>query len=448
MFRSLSARLFATLTIGLGAIQIVSFFAFMVYRGQEIKEDISRFLGADVSFAYDFMRSLPREDRLGWLARLNQGFHYRFSLEPADTDPQDFLLVDPKLATLSAILKADLPPEAKLTFRLPQDVPPSAREKGIQAVIAIDHDQSLVLHLFDPFKLPSEGSLLLYLAVVSLTVSPFVWWAVHLSTRQIDRMLGTIEQFGRNPNSPPVSESGPGELQKAARAVNAMRERILRHIEERTQILAAIAHDLQTPLTRLRLRAEALDSSAQRDHIIRDVEYMANLVTEGLDYARSAQISETPSVIEVNHWLEGMVDDAQDAGEACRLTGQAMTPYSGALRALTRAMQNLIENALKFGSEAEIRIEDSQACLIIRVLDNGPGLNDAMLKKVFDPFFRVETSRNRKTGGSGLGLSIARNIIRAHGGDIRLANRSGGGLEVTVELPRHTGSLVDVKARP
>ena len=442
MFRSLSARLFATLTIGLGTIQIVSFFAFMVYRGQEVNEEISRFLGADISFAYDFMRLLPREQRLEWLARLNQGLHYRFSLEPANLDAQNFLPVDPGLARLSAILKSDLPPEATLTFRLPQGVPPAVREKAIQAVLSIDADESLVLHFFDPFSMPSEGSLLRYLVVVLLAVSPFVWWAVHISTRQIDRMLGTIEQFGRNLNSPPVSESGPEELQKAAQAVNAMRGRILRHIEERTQILAAIAHDLQTPLTRLRLRAEALEKGAPRERIITDVEYMANLVTEGLDYARSAHLSEVSSLIEVNHWLEGMVDDAQDAGATCRLTGQAQAPYPGALRALTRAMQNLIENALKFGTEAEIRIEDSTEHLVIRVLDNGPGLPDALLEKVFDPFFRAEMSRNRDTGGSGLGLSIARNIVRAHGGDIHLNNRAGDGLEVVVELPRHHPKVI------
>ena len=445
MFRSLSARLFATLTIGLGTIQIVSFFAFMVYRGQEVNEEISRFLGADISFAYDFMRLLPREQRLEWLARLNQGLHYRFSLEPANFDAQDYLPVDPDLARLSAILKSDLPPEAKLTFRLPQGIPPAVHEKAIQAVLSIDADESLVLHLFDPFSMPSEGALMRYLVVVLLAVSPFVWWAVHISTRQIDRMLATIELFGRNLNSPPVSESGPEELQKAAQAVNAMRGRILRHIEERTQILAAIAHDLQTPLTRLRLRAEALEKGAPRERIITDIEYMANLVTEGLDYARSAHLCEESSLIEVNHWLEGMVDDAQDAGATCRLTGQAQEPYPGALRALTRAMQNLIENALKFGTEAEIRIEDSAERLVIRVLDNGPGLPAALLEKVFDPFFRAEMSRNRNTGGSGLGLSIARNIVRAHGGDIQLNNRAGDGLEVVVELPRHPENRHDAK---
>ena len=436
MFRSLAARLFATLTIGLGTIQIVSFFAFMVYRGREINDEISRFLGSDISFAYNFMRSLPHERRLEWLAQLNQGFHYRFSLEPASGATQDYLSVTPKLATLSAILKADLPPEAKLTFRLHREAPLSVREKAIQVVLEIDDDDSLVLHLFHPFALPSAGSLMLYLGIVLLAVSPFVWWAVRLSTRQIDGMLGTIEHFGRNPNSPPLPELGPEELQKAARAVNAMRGRILKHIEERTQILAAIAHDLKTPLTRLRLRAEALENVAQRERIVTEIEYMANLVTEGLDYARSEHLCEVESVIEVNHWLEGMVDDAQDAGATCRLTGQAQAPYPGALRALTRAMQNLLENALKFGGEAEIRIEDSAERLVIRVLDNGLGLADDLLEKVFDPFFRAEISRNRDTGGSGLGLSIARNIVRAHGGDIHLNNRVEGGVEVVVELPR------------
>lgn len=438
MFRTLSARLFAVLMVGLGTIQIVSFFAFMVFRGEEIKEQMMRFLGADVSFAYDLMRSVPPEQRPDWLSRLNQGFHYRFSLEPTQGSMPDTVGTDERIAGVMSVLKADLPPEARISFRLPREVPDDLRDRAIQAVLVIDDDDSLVLHLLDPFAMPSEWALIGYLGIVLLAVSPFVWWAVRLSTRQIDRMLGTIEHFGRNPDSPPVPESGPEELQKAARAVNAMRERILHHIEERTQILAAIAHDLQTPLTRLRLRAEALEQGGQRDRIISDVEYMANLVTEGLDYARSVHLTETRSLIEVNHWLEGMVDDAIDAGAKCRLEGLALSPYTGALRALTRAMQNLIENALKFGTEAEVRIEDSAERLRIRVRDNGPGLNDALLEKVFEPFFRVESSRSRDTGGIGLGLSIARNTVLAHGGDIRLHNRKEGGLEVVVDLPRGT----------
>lgn len=438
MFQSFSARLFAILTVGLGTIQIVSFFAFMVFRGAEIKEEMTRFLGADVSFAYDLMRSIPPAQRSEWLSRLNQGFHYRFSLEPTTSRVHDAVSNDEDLAALMAILKAELPVEAQLSFRVPPDVPKSVREKAIQAVVLLDADESLVLHLIDPFTLPSEGALLRYLGFVLLAVSPFVLWAVHLSTRQIDKMLATVEQFGRNPNSPPVPESGPEELRKAARAINAMRDRILQHIEERTRILAAIAHDLQTPLTRLRLRAEALEGGAQRERIISDIEYMANLVTEGLDYARSEHLCETPSVIEVNHWLEGMVDDAQDAGWRCTLRGRAQAPFTGALRALTRAIQNLIDNALKFGTEAEIEIDDSSERLTIRVLDNGPGLSDALVQKVFDPFFRAEMSRNRETGGSGLGLSIARNIVRAHGGDIRLNSRAQGGLAIVVELPRRS----------
>jgi protein-histidine pros-kinase len=436
MFRSLSARLLATLTIGLAAIQIISFIAFMTFRAQEAKERRTRFLGADVSFVYELLKSMPAAQRPEWVMRLNQGYHYRYSLEPAAPEEPEVAFQDERVAEVAAILKATLPAEAKLSFRLPAELTPEIRDNAWQVVLSLDQKQSLVLHLFDTFTMLSTGALLVYLAVVLLAVTPFVWWAVHLTTRRIDRMLGTIEQFGRNLNSPPVPESGPGELRRAARAVNAMRERILKHIEERTQILAAIAHDLQTPLTRLRLRAEALETGAPRDRIIADVEYMASLVTEGLDYAHSEHLREANSVIEVNHWLEGMVDDAQDAGAVCVLNGQALAPYTGALRALTRAMQNLIDNALKFGTEAEVRIEDSSERLTVRVLDNGPGLSDALMVKVFDPFFRAESSRNRATGGSGLGLSIARNIVRAHGGDIRLKNRAEGGLEVIVELPR------------
>lgn len=280
------------------------------------------------------------------------------------------------------------------------------------------------------------GTLALYMLAVFLAVTPFVWWAIRLTSQRIGHMLETVEHFGLNPGAPPVPETGPDELRRAAAAFNGMRRRILRHLDERTQILAAISHDLQTPLTRLRLRAEALLPGEARERIIADVEHMAALVSEGLDYARSARLKEEHSTIEINHWLEGLVDDATDAGGCCELGGRALAPYRGALRALTRVMQNLIDNALKFGGRACIEIDDSPERLVIRVLDDGPGLPEALLDKVFEPFFRAESSRNRETGGSGLGLAIARNLARAHGGDIRLHNRTEGGLEASVELPR------------
>ena len=438
MFRSLSTRIFAILAIGLVVIQVISFGAFLAFRGNESKQQMTHFMSADVAFVFDFLRALPPGERATWLPRLNRGY-YTFSLEeaplPEDASPK--MESDRRIAPILSLLHEQLPSGMRVALRLPPQTEATDGNKAhLQLLLPVAAAQTLVVDLGDPFALPGSGTLGLYLLAVLLAVIPFVWWAVRLTTRRINTMLEKIERFGRNLSSPPVPETGPDELVRAAVAFNAMRQRILRQIDERTQILAAISHDLQTPLTRLRLRAEALENEAQRERIIADVEHMAGLVSEGLDYARSAHLNEAHSAIEVNHWLEGMVDDTTDAGGDCTLSGRAQTPYRGALRALTRVLQNLIDNALKFGGKAQIEIDDSVDTLVVRVLDNGPGLAEDLLEKVFDPFFRTESSRNRETGGSGLGLTIARNLVRAHGGEIKLGNRTEGGLVARIELPR------------
>lgn len=444
VLRSLSARIFAILAIGLMVIQVISFAAFLAYRGNESKQQMLRFMGADVAFVRDFLLTQPADQRSTWLARLNRGY-YTFSLEagaaeaasPANAEN------DRRITSILDILRQQLPPGTPIALRDPQPGSTSAAGAAqMQLLLPLDENQRLVLHLIDPFAMPGAATLALYLLAVLLAVTPFVWLAVRLTTRRIGNMLDTIERFGRNLGSPPVPEVGPSELVRAAVAFNGMRQRVLDQLDERTQILAAISHDLQTPLTRLRLRAEALPDDSQRERFVADVEHMSGLVREGLDYARSAHLNEAHRCIEINHWLEGMVDDATDAGADCQLSGRAQAPYRGALRALTRVMQNLIDNALKFGGKASIELEDSSEQLLIRVIDNGPGLADELLERVFDPFFRAETSRNRdlRVSGSGLGLSIARNLVRAHGGDIRLSNRPEGGLLASITLPRSNDS--------
>ncbi len=438
MFRSLSARLFAILAIGLVFIQIVSFGAFLAFRGNESRQQMQRFMSTDVAFVFELLRGMEPEERQQWLSRLNRGY-YSFALVDSALLQKDnpVLATHPDLTPVVDLVRQQLPPGTEIRV---QD-PPAAgatvpNKEAVRLMLPLDGHQALALDLVNPFAMPGAGTLALYMLAVFLAVTPFVWWAIRLTSQRIGHMLETVEHFGLNPGAPPVPETGPDELRRAAAAFNGMRRRILRHLDERTQILAAISHDLQTPLTRLRLRAEALLPGEARERIIADVEHMAALVSEGLDYARSARLKEEHSTIEINHWLEGLVDDATDAGGCCELGGRALAPYRGALRALTRVMQNLIDNALKFGGRARIEIDDSPERLVIRVLDDGPGLPEALLDKVFEPFFRAESSRNRETGGSGLGLAIARNLARAHGGDIRLHNRTEGGLEASVELPR------------
>ncbi len=437
MFRSLSARLFAILAIGLVLIQIASFSAVLAFRGNESKQQMLRFMSTDVAFVFELLRGMEPEARQQWLSRLNRGY-YSFALVDAALLPKEGspLATHPDVAPVVDLVRQQLPLGTVIRIQEPAERTFAPDKEVVRMTLPLDGRQALALDLVNPFAMPGAGTLALYMLAVFLAVTPFVWWAIRLTSQRIGHMLETVEHFGLNPGAPPVPETGPDELRRAAAAFNGMRRRILRHLDERTQILAAISHDLQTPLTRLRLRAEALLPGEARERIIADVEHMAGLVSEGLDYARSARLKEEHSTIEINHWLEGLVDDATDAGGSCELGGRALAPYRGALRALTRVMQNLIDNALKFGGRARIEIDDSSERLVIRVLDDGPGLPETLLDKVFEPFFRAESSRNRETGGSGLGLAIARNLARAHGGDIRLRNRIEGGLEASVELPR------------
>jgi signal transduction histidine kinase len=216
-----------------------------------------------------------------------------------------------------------------------------------------------------------------------------------------------------------------------------MQDRIARHLKERLHILASISHDLQTPITRMRLRAEALDEGEERTKILRDLHEMEHLVREGVAYARSAHGgAETPVRMDVKSFLESMVFDYQDMGRPVSLLSSAKEVAMVRQQALKRVLGNLVDNAIKYGGSAEVGAwRNEQGVLCIAVSDRGPGIPEEQLEQVLQPFYRLEASRNRDTGGAGLGLAIAAQLTRAVGGSLALANREGGGLVATITLP-------------
>jgi signal transduction histidine kinase len=240
---------------------------------------------------------------------------------------------------------------------------------------------------------------------------------------------------------PPLAEDGPREVALAARAFNALRRRIEQYLGERLRILAAVSHDLQTPITRMRLRAELLDDTALRDKLQADLDAMHALVREGLDYARSAHgVDEPPSRIDLQALLDSLACDYADAGAEVRCTGSPMLTLQTRSRALRRIVSNLLDNAIKFAGSAELSAwRDTESAtgnaVCIAVCDRGPGIPADQLGAVTEPFYRVESSRSRDTGGSGLGLAIAEQLARTLGGTLHLANREGGGLEARLRLP-------------
>jgi signal transduction histidine kinase len=273
---------------------------------------------------------------------------------------------------------------------------------------------------------------LLVLLVVVLLLS---YIAVRWVTRPLDLLASAADQLGRDINRPPLPEGGPLEVNRAALAFNTMQTNLIRFINERTRLFTAMSHDLKTPLTRIRLRAEMLDDKALRESFEADVMEMESMVTQTLEFMRGLSSGEPEQNVDIDGLLEGLQSDNEAMGRTVTIAGHASRPHFGAAQLLRRCLSNLIDNAVTYGQRADILIEENAGDLTIRIRDRGPGIPEGELETVFEPFYRLERSRSRETGGTGLGLSIARNIARAHGGDLRLRNHPEGGLEAILTLP-------------
>jgi len=274
------------------------------------------------------------------------------------------------------------------------------------------------------------------IAVLLVAVVLVSLFAVRWVTRPLRTLAGAAEELGRNIHRPPLAETGPLEVAQAARAFNTMQSRLAAYLRERTQVLAAMSHDLKTPITRLRLRAELLEDPRLRDKFDHDLQEMESMVSSALDFLRGMDNGEPLQPVDINALLESLRTDLAETGGVVAIEGLAAAPFNGRPQALKSAFTNLLENAIKYGEAARVVVEDGPERLQIRVLDEGPGLPADQLEKVFEPFYRVEGSRNRETGGTGLGLAIAKNVVELHGGRILLCNRAEGGLEAEVVLPR------------
>ena len=293
---------------------------------------------------------------------------------------------------------------------------------------------------FDSYLSPQAAALPLRLALTLLillgTVIALSLVAVRWVTGPLTQLATAAEELGEDINRPPLPETGPSEAQRAARAFNSMQRRLSRFIADRTRIFTAMSHDLKTPITRLRLRAEMLDDEVLRAKFTKDLEDMESMVTQTLDFMRDANALEAVQRVDVMALLESLQNDYGETGHRVEVEGSAPQPYPGRPLALRRCLTNLMDNAIRYGGSATLGVEDAAERLTIRVLDNGPGIAAQDMEQAFEPFYRAEASRSRDTGGTGLGLGIARNIARAHGGDLVLRNRPEGGLEAILTLPR------------
>jgi len=289
---------------------------------------------------------------------------------------------------------------------------------------------------FEPFSMgwnprAPVGFFVSVFVVLAVTV-----WIVWRVGKPIRIFTEAAERLGRDVNAPPLKEDkGPREVRRGAKAFNEMQRRIRAFIEDRTRMLAAVSHDLRTPITRMRLRAEFVEDDEQREKMLKDLDEMEAMIAATMAFAKEDVASEASRKVDLAALIAALTDDMAEMGGDVVYTGPDSLPFEGRPVALKRALTNLSSNAVKYGKRARISLAVEGKYAVIGVEDDGPGIPTDHMVRVFDPFYRVEGSRNRETGGTGLGLSVVRSVVTAHGGEIELKNRPEGGLTATVRLP-------------
>lgn len=273
----------------------------------------------------------------------------------------------------------------------------------------------------------------LFLSLLAIAIAVLAYVVSKMAGAPLKRLAGAAAALGQDLQREPMPVTGPAEVRSAAQAFNAMQRRLQRHLGERTQMLAAITHDLQTPLTRLRLRLENVQDEALRERLIADLAAMQALIREGLELARSAESSERLVALDLDSLLESLVEDMAEVGNDIRFEQGCGAVLMLRPLAMRRLFSNLIDNALKYGRCARVRAELQEGKVVVRVRDAGPGIAEEDLEAVFDPFVRLEASRSRQTGGAGLGLTIARTLAEKDGATLVLRNAAEDGLEAVVE---------------
>ncbi|WP_369408870.1 ATP-binding protein [endosymbiont of Lamellibrachia barhami] len=462
--RSLFGRLVLLLLTGLVLAQLLSTFILLRDRGQVLYKSIRENLIIRTAGVVRLLDTLPAQDRQQLIPLLaSPELQITLSSQPLPVPP-----LERNSAIASKMIRREL------LNRLPQDtevrisiegsltqpqMPPMHRRHmmgggpmsgpwaymhGLHTMALFSHVQvqlqdgswvhfkhGLSERLFDwPTRL------LIVLAVLLISVILLSLIGVRSLIRPLRELRQAAEGLGRDIRQPPLDETGPTEVGETAKAFNTMQTRLKNYIEDRAGILAAVSHDLKTPLTRMRLRTDLMEDEELRVKTQKDLDDMESMVSATLDFMRGTETSESSQRLDLMALLESIQEDALEAGGNVQLLGQITRLYNGKPLALKRCIVNLVVNAVRYGGQTDIRVEDAEEAVDISICDRGPGIPEDALKKVFDPFFRLENSRAQHTGGTGLGLGIARNIARAHGGDLVLYNRSEGGLCVKLSLPR------------
>ena len=273
------------------------------------------------------------------------------------------------------------------------------------------------------------------MAVMAIIILGVSIWVVRRVTAPLASLAVAAAQLGRDVTAPPLPETGTIETRQASRAFNDMQVRLRNLIDNRTRLLAAISHDLRTPLTLLRLRAENVEDQPERDKMLATIAEMISMIEATLNFARDETLAEPRRPTDLSSLLQSITDDMNDAGLPVTMAPAQPLIYECRPKGLKRAVTNLIDNAVKYGKTAHAAINATSKAVEITIDDDGPGIPESEIKRVLEPFYRVEELRNRETGGVGLGLAIALSAVQAQGGELILNNRPTGGLRAVVRLP-------------
>ncbi|CAN7428509.1 HAMP domain-containing histidine kinase [Trinickia sp. LjRoot230] len=423
--RTLFARLALILCVGIAVAQVLSFWLTMTERDQATTNLMMGYIEREVASSVALLDHLRADERAQWLPRLARR-SYQFELSSG-------VAGGPVDARLSARIERSIAQGVGHAYPVSANAVPGDGEH-LQVHLRLTDGTPLTIDIHPMSGVPLSGWLPVVLALQLAVLAGCCWFAVRLATRPLHLLARAADTLGPDLRASRLPEDGPSEVARAARAFNAMQDRIATYTTERMQILASISHDLQTPITRMRLRLDVMDERAESGKLRQDLAEMEALVKEGVAYARTLHSASEPVCrVDLDALLDSLVCDYVDAGKDVAFARRLAASVVTRPQALRRVVGNLVDNALKFAGSAQIDVAmRADGGVVISVLDRGPGIPDELLDAVFEPFYRLETSRNRGTGGTGLGLAIARQLARAMDATLVLSNRNGGGLDAAI----------------